>query len=382
MGVTIRQKNKSRGAPWYVFVTQDGVRKSRKVGSKKAAKAVADAIEEKMGKGEFGVLDKPKKEMPTFGEYSGKWIKYIRTMRRQSTHESYKQKLDGHVLPVFKDRKLDTITRGDIRDYLLSKAGKFSASTVCLHRDVLSGVFNFAIDEELIPSNPAYGITKRLNLSRNKKEVEPLTAEELNLLLETARKKAPEYYAFFFTLARTGVRLGEALALRWGDIDFNGQSMWIKRSYRRGVFTAPKNGKTRKVDMSAQLQAELKSYKVKQQKVWLKRGQNELPELIFNRFGRPIEQNFVRRIYERMLTKAGMRHIKMHGLRHTFASLLLSAGESPVYVKEQLGHHSIQITVDIYGHWIQSKKSAGVNQLDGLACTPTAPTENTKAVTG
>jgi integrase len=59
-----------------------------------------------------------------------------------------------------------------------------------------------------------------------------------------------------------------------------------------------------------------------------------------------------------------LRDMKLHTLRDTFASLILSKGESPVYVKEQLGHHSIQITVDIYGKWIQTKNGAGVNKLD------------------
>ena len=72
----------------------------------------------------------------------------------------------------------------------------------------------------------------------------------------------------------------------------------------------------------------------------------------------------MQRLFKRILAKAEMRDIKFHGLRHTFASLLLSKGESPVYVKEQLGHSSIQITVDIYGKRIQTKKEAGVNRLD------------------
>jgi len=64
------------------------------------------------------------------------------------------------------------------------------------------------------------------------------------------------------------------------------------------------------------------------------------------------------------LAKAGLRDNKSHVLRHTFASQLLSTGESPVYVKEMLGHSSIQITVDIYGKWIQTERSVGVNRLD------------------
>src|SRR5688572_18828291 len=68
-----------------------------------------------------------------------------------------------------------------------------------------------------------------------------------------------------------------------------------------------------------------------------------------------------------MLTKAGLRHIRLHDLRHTFASLLLQQGESVVYVKEQLGHGSIQITVDTYGHLIPGANRGAVDRLDDAA---------------
>jgi integrase len=76
-----------------------------------------------------------------------------------------------------------------------------------------------------------------------------------------------------------------------------------------------------------------------------------------------MEQNFIRRIFKRALKKAGLREIRLHSLRHTYASLLLSQGVSPVYVKEQMGHHSISVTVDIYGHWIRSGNRDAVNRL-------------------
>ena len=171
------------------------------------------------------------------------------------------------------------------------------------------------------------------------------------------------------------MRLGELLAITWGDLDFSHKLIldgvihekpfiWVKQSYRRGQFTKPKNGKIRKVDMSTELKAVLKEHKAREKKMVLKNGWGELPELVFHRNGKVIEQNFIRRVFKRVLVKAELREIKLHGLRHSFASQLLSAGISPVYVKEMLGHSSIQITVDIYGKWIQTEKSVGVNMLD------------------
>lgn len=95
-----------------------------------------------------------------------------------------------------------------------------------------------------------------------------------------------------------------------------------------------------------------------------------------------MEQNYIRRIFKRILAKAGLREIRLHDTRHTFASLLLSNGESPVYVKEQMGHHSIQMTVDIYGHLIPSSNRAAINKLDTQpTCNLSATSKNKKAVT-
>jgi integrase len=129
--------------------------------------------------------------------------------------------------------------------------------------------------------------------------------------------------------------------------------------------------------MSDQLGATLRELLTKAKKQAFKQGLGEVPDLIFHRNGRIIEQNYIRRVFKRILKKAELREVKIHSLRHTFASLLLSEGESPVYVKEQLGHSSIKTTVDIYGHWIQTKSKTGVNRLETVApaCALSAPNQ-------
>ena len=93
-----------------------------------------------------------------------------------------------------------------------------------------------------------------------------------------------------------------------------------------------------------------------------------------------MEQNYIRRVFKRLLVKAELREIRLHDIRHTFASLLLSDGASPVYVKEQLGHTSIQMTVDIYGHLIPSSNRDMVNRLDSQpAATHPQPAKIKKA---
>lgn len=103
-------------------------------------------------------------------------------------------------------RKIKGITRGDIRKLLLSINKKgYSRSTVSLVRDVVSGPIGYAVDEEIISTNPASGILKRLKLDRNQRiSVEPFTRNEVNLFLDTCADKYTEYYPFFLCAFRTG----------------------------------------------------------------------------------------------------------------------------------------------------------------------------------
>jgi integrase len=372
MGVKVRQKTKGKGNPWWVFVSHNGKRTSRKVGDKKAAEAVASTVRAKLQLGEFGFEDK--KPVPTFKEYSQKWLRFVESQcrggepkYRESTFEEYEGVLRNHVLPVFKDHRIDSIIKGDVRDFLVSKLDGLSVKRVMLLKCVLSNVFNFALDDELISTNPTTGITKRLfpKNSGKKKTVEKaevFTKKELNLLLESCEANYKEYHLFFLMAARTGMRLGELLAIRWKDIDLKNNYIMVRQSRRRGRYTKPKNGKSRKVDMSNQLADALREK--------LRHGFKDVNELVF-RYVPTNRQNFIRNLYRRILKNAKLRYIKFHGLRHTFCAHLLSEGVSPYYVSQQSGHSSINITCDIYGSWIRSEENRHVNLLDPML--PSAP---------
>ena len=174
------------------------------------------------------------------------------------------------------------------------------------------------------------------------------------------------------------MRLGELLALQWGDIDWNGKFIEVKRSYKLGRVSSTKTGKSRRVDMSDHLIETLQVLLTLRKKEGLQMGLGETPEVIFHRDGGHMEQNFIRRVFKRILQKAGLREIRIHDMRHTYASLLLSDGASLVYVKEQMGHSSIQMTVDIYGHLIPSSNRASVNRLDMQPNATQAQPEKTK----
>lgn len=293
--------------------------------------------------------------------------------------------LNNYIKPNIGNLPLYQIKRSDIRNALLSiyKRG-LSKSTISTARNVISGTFEYAIDDELVNYNPTIGILKKLGLDPRKERepVQPMNPEEVSLFLKTCRKFQRKWYPFFLCAFRTGMRLGELLALEWGDIDWNGKFIHVQRSFRHGRTTRTKNKKTRRVDMSNQLYVELKALYTIRKKESLKSGKRII-EVIFHTNGEPTSQNTIRNIWKRILNKADLRNMRFHDIRHSFSSMLLSKGESPVYVKDQLGHSSIQMTVDIYGHLIPSGNRDAVNSLDEPApiCTLYAPSEIEKATT-
>jgi integrase len=369
MGVLVKEKSKGSGVYW-VFINHQGKRKSISIGigigNKKAALEAKKKIDAKIALGELDIQEK-KKKLPIFNEYSELWLeKYIKPLRALSTYNRYKDILEKHVCPEIGKTEIDKIKRSSIKSLLMKKLGDgYSKSTACLILDVINGPLNHAIDDELISSNPLIGIMKRMDLKDNRNEkVDPLNKEETMLFLSTCMEHYPEHQPFFLTAFRTGMRLGELLALEWRDVDWNNGFIEVKRSYKLGVISKTKTGKERRVDVSDHLNACLKELHKQRKAEALKTGKDSILKILFHKEGNHIEQNFIRRVYKRVLSKAGLREIKLHGTRHTYASQLLSDGASPVYVKEQLGHSSIQMTVDVYGKWIENKDRKIVNCLD------------------
>jgi integrase len=162
------------------------------------------------------------------------------------------------------------------------------------------------------------------------------------------------------------MRIGEAVALQCGDIDFNSRFAEVRRAINDGKVSTPKSGKSRRVDLSAQLTKVLKAHLASQKAETLRKGWKEVPTWVFtNEVGGTLHpDNFRNRVWPKLLAKAGLRKIRIHDLRHTYASLLIAQGESLAYVKDQMGHHSIRVTVDTYGHLMPGGNKAAVDRLD------------------
>jgi len=265
------------------------------------------------------------------------------------------------------DRQIDQIARTEIKDLIYAKLkDRLAPATVSRIKALISGVLSHALEDGLISANPASRLGRQIKGKDRKADVNPLTREEAKALLETIAEHYPRYYTFFMCALRTGMRLGELRGLEWGDIDFRGGFIEVRRAYVKGQITTPKNHKRRRVDMSPQLAETLKALRTERKKESLAKGWKEMPEWVFvNEVGQVIDEgNLRRRVFYPVLAKTGLRHIRIHDLRHTFANMLLQNGESLVYVKDQLGHSSIQITVDIYGHLVPGANRQAVARLD------------------
>jgi integrase len=117
--------------------------------------------------------------------------------------------------------------------------------------------------------------------------------------------------------------------------------------------------------MSLELASVLKKHVTDTKELTLKKGWKEIPKTLFyNQEGNPLDSaNIAKRCFHRYLEKSGLRRVKFHSLRHSFASIHIANGESLAYIRDQLGHHSIQVTVDMYGHLVPGSNREAADRL-------------------
>jgi integrase len=224
-----------------------------------------------------------------------------------------------------------------------------SANTVQVIHAVISGIFNEAIDLGYSNNNPAHGLLKKILPSKKKRRIsmpDPFTQQDLEKFLEAAWVNLPKPFPLILeTMAMTGMRLGEALAMSVDNLDALNCHYKITETTKLGRFGPPKTGE-RLVDLEETLLAKLEAH-IKQ----LRRERVPLGTPAQYLFP-GITQRMVQRAVERACIAARLRRRHPHDLRHTYATILLMSHVSPAYIQKQLGHHSISMTVDTYGHWI------------------------------
>lgn len=364
-------------------------RTSRKVGDKVAAQTVASKIQAKLQLGEFEFEETETMRMPAFMEFSESFMNgYSKHNHKESTRENYRIALDNHFLPVFGNRTLDQIKKKDIKDFLFIKQDEgLSSGRVTNLKAYLSSIFSQAEDDEIISKNPVAKTGKFIKKPEETEEkIVPFTWEEKNKLEDTMKEYYPRWYPFILTALRTGLRVGELIALQPEDLDFEGMFITVCRNCVRGRITSTKSGKIRKVDMSPQLAKVLKRWLIECKEEALKKGWGKPPEwLFYTKEGHMINPRSLNwDILRKWLKKAGLRRVTFHSLRHSYATLRLQKGDNILDVSKQLGHHDIKITIKTYYHWIPGTNRGQVAELDFEAprCTLYAPEGQKEAVTG
>lgn len=260
----------------------------------------------------------------------------------------------GHILGVLGDLGAAQVSVTDVEALLtkVSEAGG-SARSVNKHRALVSAIFNYAIKESAfgLPANPAAATDKRKEPQPGALVFySPVQVETLARALNDGKHRelptrAPAECAddardaeLVRVAAYAGLRLGELLALRWGDVDFTAQAITVARAMSMGVESSPKSGRVRRIPLPDQAAAALKRLS----------GRDDYTtpsdRVFCNVLGRALDGSALRRRFKRARDAAGLRPLRLHDLRHTYGSLLAAAGIDLVSIQSVMGHSALSTT--------------------------------------
>ena len=335
---------------WAVIFKRGTERKKKSFGKteedlRKAIKA-AELLAAKLGL----TLEKQTSAV-SFGKFIEEWYSLNEQRWQPGTRERYQCIIRDFLRP-FHNLPMEQVDRNRVKRLLVDLLKIRSANTVAVVHAVISGIFSEAIDLGYTEVNPAYGLLKKILPPKNKRnltEPDPFNREDLGEFLEAAWNKLSEAFPLILEImAMTGMRLGETLAMCWENLDSRNCQYNVAETTRHGRFGPPKSGK-RHIDLDETLVGKLDTHIKKLRKDCMAAG--VLPHYLFP----GITQRMVQGAVRGACMAARLRTRSPHDLRHTYATLLLMDHYSPAYVQKQLGHHSISMTVDIYGHWISGE---------------------------
>lgn len=295
----------------------------------------------------------------TLSSYLRRWLVSSESRVSGKTLERYREIVETQIIPVLGDIKITKLHPSQILEaysYWLEKGrrdgkGGLSGQTVLHHHRLLHKAFAQAVKWQLVARNVMDAVDPP---AVEKHEMRALDEAEVAALLDAAnglRLAAPTY-----TAAITGLRRGELVGLKWGDIDFENAQLAVRRSVeqtRKGTrFKPTKSKQSRTVQLSFHALEVLRKHRVAQSRERLKvgPGYNSL-DLVFPREdGSVWEPEAFGKAFTGLVRRAKLGHIRLHDLRHSCASILLKAGIHVKVVSERLGHSTVAITLDLYSH--------------------------------
>jgi len=303
----------------------------------------------------------------TLTELFERWFKDI--MRHQiapSTFSNYQTVVRMHILPILGRKKLAELTVSDVDKLLSLKTDSgLSPSTVRRIRAVLAQCLDQAIRWELVHRNVA---TLSRSPKMNRREGRTLTPAQARHLLETLRGHHNE--ALYALMLSTGLRRGEALGLRWSDFDratgVLRVSRQLKREGSRLVTTDTKTSLSRRaVNLPAPMLKTLLEHEARQraQKEQLGTAWIDSGYVFTSSIGTPIDPRNLYREFQKVCRIAGLGDWHPHELRHSAASLMLAQGVKIQVVSQVLGHSSIRMTADVYGHLLDPDRQGAAQAM-------------------
>lgn len=312
--------------------------------------------------------------------YLVEWLPAIQSTVELSTWDSYDRNLRNHVIPRIGHLELRQIRATDLsglyarllEDGRRDGKGGLSARTVRYIATIVHRALREAVEDQLLARNPADHA--RLPKSRSLRRTATMTvwtANELRAFLHVAQSH--RLYPVFLVGAMTGMRRGEVLGLHWRDVDLDEGRLtvrWQLRSVRRRPELAPVKTKRsrRAVDLDRETTSLLQAHRRKQLEDRMATGPDYTDgDLVFAKpDGTYYVPDSVSEAFERLVRKSGLPRIRLHDLRHGWATLALQAGVHPKVVSDRLGHASIAVTLDTYSHTIRSLDTDAAEKVAGL----------------
>ena len=349
---------------------QDGKRR-RKTLYGRTKREVQDKLRDTLHRQEHGLPPVPEQE--TVGAFLRRWLDVRQGHLRPRTQERYGQVVNAHLLPHLERVRLAKLTPQDVATCLRRVEVAKGAYTARGAREILRTALNQALRWGLVPRNAAALTDAPRHQVR---QIEPLTPAQANTLLAAVEGHRLE--ALITVAVGLGLRQGEALGLRWEDVDLEAGVLSVRRTLERAGteprFGAPKTARSRRtITVPGVVAAALRRHRTRQLEERLAAGPRwrESGLVFTTSIGTAVDKSGLHKAFKAILRAAGLPDIRYHDLRHTAATLLLAQGVDVRTIMETLGHAHISMTLNTYAHVMPALQRDAAAKMDAiLASTP------------